>query len=115
MTGHDAIVRRALLTAVMDGTESVDRVEVKSITLAPSQRTGLHRHPCTVVGYVADGAISFQVEGQSPKILRQGDAFHEPLNARILHFDNASDSAPATFIAFYLLAAAEERLIEMLD
>ncbi len=110
-----AIERRALLTAMVEGAQSIERVEIKSITLAPSQRTGLHTHPCTVVGYVADGAISFQVEGQGAKILEQGAAFHEPAGARILRFDNASNAAAATFIAFYLLAPGETRLIEMLD
>jgi hypothetical protein len=47
--------------------------------------------------------------------LKAGDAFHEPRNAHIVHFDNASDTTPASFIAFYLLGAGEDRLIEMLD
>jgi hypothetical protein len=33
----------------------------------------------------------------------------------LLRFDNASDTAPAKFIAYYLLGAGEERLIEMLE
>jgi quercetin dioxygenase-like cupin family protein len=111
----DVIVRKALLSAVMDRAESIDHVEIKSITLGPAQRAGVHTHPCHVVGYIADGAIAFQIEGQPAKILKQGDAFHEPVNARMLRFDNASDSAPATFIAFYLLRPGEDRLIEMLQ
>jgi quercetin dioxygenase-like cupin family protein len=115
MSEPAAIVRKALLTAVVEGERSIDRIEIKSITLAPSQRSGMHKHPCTVVGYVADGAISFQIEGRTPTLLKEGDAFHEPFDARIVHFDNASDTAPATFVAFYLLASGEERLIEMLE
>jgi quercetin dioxygenase-like cupin family protein len=109
------IERKALLTVVMDGVEPIERVEVKSITLTPAQRTGLHLHPCTVVGYVAKGTITFQIEGQPAKVLRQGDAFHEAIGTRILSFDNASETASATFIAFYLLGPGESRLIEMLD
>jgi len=109
------IERKALLTVLMDRVESIERVEVKSITLAPAQRTGLHRHPCTVVGYIAEGTISFQIEGQPAKLLKQGDAFHEAVGARMLRFDNASETAPATFIAFYLLGPGEGRLIELLD
>jgi quercetin dioxygenase-like cupin family protein len=109
------IERRALLAVVMDGVQSIERVEAKSITLAPAQRTGLHVHPCTVVGYVVEGAITFQIEGQPAKILKQGDAFHEAFGTRILSFDNASETASATFIAFYLLGPGEDRLIEMLE
>jgi quercetin dioxygenase-like cupin family protein len=109
------IVRKALLSASVKSPRAAERVEVKEIELAPGQATGLHRHPCHVVGYIAAGSILFQVEGQPSKLLKAGDAFHEPENARMLHFDNASNSAPARFVAFYLLGAAEERLIEMLD
>ena len=109
------IVRKALLTALVKSQRAAERVEIKEIELAPGQRTGLHRHPCHVVGYIAAGSILYQVEGQVSKLLEAGDAFHEPENARVLHFDNASQSAPARFIAFYLLGSGEERLIEMLD
>jgi hypothetical protein len=80
------IERKALLTVVMDSVESIERVEVKSITLVPAQRTGLHLHPCTVVGYIPEGTISFQIEGQPVKVLKQGDAFHEANGARIVSF-----------------------------
>jgi quercetin dioxygenase-like cupin family protein len=75
---------------------------------------GLHRHPCHVVGYIAAGSILYQIEGQPSRLLQAGDAFHEPENARISQFDNVSDSAPARFIACYLLGSGEERLIETL-
>ena len=47
--------------------------------------------------------------GASPQIVRI-----PPLGIRIQHFDNASESEEATFIAFYLLAANERELIRML-
>jgi quercetin dioxygenase-like cupin family protein len=106
--------RKALLTAVMNGASPVGRVQIMEIEFKPSQRTGFYRRPCAVVGYVADGAISFQIEGEPAKTLRRGDAFYEPMNARVAHFDNASETAPAKFIAFYLLSPGEDQLIEML-
>jgi quercetin dioxygenase-like cupin family protein len=115
MENSDKIERKTLLTAFMESVKTVDHVEIKAIELAPSQRTGLHRHPCIVVGYVVDGAIVFQIEEQKNKTLRAGDAFYEPENARILRFDNASETNPAKFIAFYLLGPGDNRLIEMLE
>jgi quercetin dioxygenase-like cupin family protein len=109
------IERKALLTAVMNGANPVARVEIKEIELKAAQRTGLHRHPCAVVGYVADGAIVFQIEGEPENTLKCGDAFYEPVNVRVARFDNASETAPAKFIAFYLLGPGEDRLIEMID
>ena len=108
------ITRKALLTALLSGGTSIERVEIKEIELAPGQRAGLHRHPCNVVGYIAHGTIVYEVEGQPAKQLNVGDAFHEPENARVISFDNASTTAPARFIAFYLLSPGENRLIEML-
>jgi len=109
------IQRKALLTAALGRGRSIERVEVKQIELAPGQATGLHEHPCAVVGYVANGTITFQIAGESARRLGQGDAFFEPDNTRIAHFDNASVTEPATFIAFYLLEAKNQELIEMLE
>jgi quercetin dioxygenase-like cupin family protein len=88
---------------------------VTRIELAPGQPAGLHRHPCPVVGCVLAGEIRFQVAGQPEEILRAGDAFHEPAGVEIPHFDNASRSEPAVFVACYLLPPGEDRVIEMLD
>jgi quercetin dioxygenase-like cupin family protein len=109
------IVRQPLLTASLPGLGPVDRVEVKRIEFEPLQKTGLHYHPCPVVGYIASGTVRFQIEGQEPRTLNAGDAFHEPANTRILHFDNASDREPMSFIAFYLLGADQHELICMLE
>jgi quercetin dioxygenase-like cupin family protein len=110
----DQIIRKELLTAVIAGQKKVARVEIKQIDLAPAQRTGLHSHPCPVVGYVASGTIRFQVEGEAQQTLSAGSAFFEPADTKIAQFDNASVEAPATFVAFYLLGANEHKLIEML-
>ena len=114
MSADAGIVRVPLLEAALEGPPEIGQVRGARIELAPQQDTGRHRHPCPVVGYVASGAIRFQVEGEAEQILHAGDAFHEPAGAPIAHFDNASKHEPATFVAFYLLAPGEDQLIEML-
>ena len=108
-----AIVRQPLLTAALRGGKMVERVEAKRIDFAGRQRTGLHRHPCPVVGYLARGTIVFQIDGQPERTLQAGEAFYEPAFARIVRFDNATDQ-PATFVAYYLLGQDDHALIEML-
>jgi quercetin dioxygenase-like cupin family protein len=108
------IQRKSLLAAVLHTAASVKRVEIQQIELPPGQTVGLHRHACPVVGYVAAGTIDFQIEGSPTQRLHAGDAFFEPSDARIAHFDNASTAVAATFIAFYLLANGQHELIEML-
>src|SRR5215475_586411 len=109
------IYRKPLLTAVLEQAKKVGKVEIKGIVFQPSQKTGLHFHPCPVVGYIAEGTVAFQVEGSEEKTLRAGDAFFEPPNVKILKFDNASDKNGMKFIAFYLLDADEGELIRMLE
>ena len=109
------IVRKDLLTAAIAGGKEVSRVEIKQIDFTPGQRTPLHRHPVPVVGYIARGTIEFQIEGGAMQTLHTGDPFFEPVNARILHFDNPSASEPARFIAYYLLGKDDQKIIEMLE
>ena len=96
-----AIMREHLLTAAL-GTH-VERIEAHRITLEPTQQTGRHVHPGGVVGYVVDGTIAFEIAGYPAMTLEPGTVFFEPAGVVITRFDNTSDTAPATFIAFYPL------------
>jgi hypothetical protein len=75
MAASIAIQRKFLLTAALGSVRSIERVEIKQIELARGQVTGLHRHPCQVVGYVAAGSINFQIDGKPMQCLRSGGAF----------------------------------------
>ena len=107
------IARHDLLQAVLDGRQ-IHRVQIKQIDFAPGQRSGLHRHSCPVVGYIARGTIRFQREDGPVQRLPAGSAFYEPPDTRSPHFDNASEQEPARFIALYLLSRPDQELIEML-
>ncbi|HEY4368832.1 MAG TPA: cupin domain-containing protein [Steroidobacteraceae bacterium] len=108
----DTIVRKPLLTAAIEGSKNVDRVESKQIDFSPGQKTGVHLHPCPVVGYIASGSVVFQVEGESARTLKAGEAFFEPANKKILRFD-ALDQ-PTRFVAYYLLGKNDKELIRNL-
>jgi quercetin dioxygenase-like cupin family protein len=107
------VARAELLTAAIAGSKAVDRVEVQRIEMAPGLASGLHLHPCPVVGVVTRGSVLFQVEGEPARVLKAGDAFHEPANARVPHFDAQEEGA--SFVAFYLLGADETELLRMLE
>ena len=83
---------------------SPDRVEAYRVELPPGQFAGPHLHPGAVTGYVESGLIAFERAGQPVRELGPGDVFFEPAGETVHRFDNLSDSEPATFIAFYLLA-----------
>jgi quercetin dioxygenase-like cupin family protein len=105
--------RTELLTAGLDAAPSIDRVRVAKIELAPGQVPGAHHHPCDVVGTVLSGRIAFEIEGQDPTVLRAGDAFFEPRNTHVVHFDNASEDETATFLACYLMSPGQTEVIVM--
>ena len=66
------------------------------------------------MGVVTEGTIAFQIEGETVQYLNAGDAFYEPANVRVAHFDNDGDT-PVKFIAFYLLGRNENELIRILS
>jgi quercetin dioxygenase-like cupin family protein len=114
MSSLTPVSREDLLTAGLDGRPAVERVQVARVELAPAQAAGRHFHPCPVVGCVLSGAIRVQIAGEPERILEAGDAFFEPANVEVPHFDNASEAEPAVFVACYLLPPGENRIIEML-
>jgi quercetin dioxygenase-like cupin family protein len=111
-SAQPTIVRKELYKANI-GTQPVSMVDVREIVFQPKQMTGLHRHPCPVISYVAEGAIKFQIRGEKMQVIHAGQVCYEPAGAIIEHFDNASDHEPAKFIPYYLLNGQKE-LIEML-
>jgi hypothetical protein len=46
-------------------------------------------------------------------VLRVGDGFFEPAGHTMLKFDNASDSAPAEIVCYYLMDDDKRPAIEM--
>jgi quercetin dioxygenase-like cupin family protein len=111
-SAQQKIVRKELYKANI-GTQPISMVDVREVVFQPKQMTGLHRHPCPVISYVVEGTINFQIRGEKVQIIHTGQVGYEPAGAIIEHFDNASDSAPAKVILYYLLNGQKE-LIEML-
>lgn len=111
-SAQPTIVRKELYKANI-GTQPVSMVDVREIVFQPKQMTGLHRHPCPVISYVAEGTIKFQIRGEKMQVIHAGQVCYEPAGAIVEHFDNASDHEPAKFIPYYLLNGQKE-LIEML-
>jgi len=102
------ISRKELLKTALD--QKVKSTEIQEITMAAGQGAPKHLHPCPVLGIINSGEAVFQIEGQESVILHQGDAFYEPKNTNILHFDNASAEKPLIFTAIYLKEGSEENI-----
>ncbi|WP_228458670.1 cupin domain-containing protein [Chryseobacterium aureum] len=102
------ISRKELLKTALD--QNVKSTEIQEITMAAGQGAPEHLHPCPVVGIINSGEVIFQIEGQEKVLLHEGDAFYEPKNVKILHFDNASAEKPLVFTAIYLKEGNEDNI-----
>ncbi|BAP32004.1 uncharacterized protein CHSO_2967 [Chryseobacterium sp. StRB126] len=102
------ISRKELLKTAIE--QKVKFTEIQEITMAAGQGAPEHLHPCPVLGIINSGEAVFQIEGEEKLVLHEGDAFYEPKNVKILHFDNASAEKPLVFTAMYLKAGSEENI-----
>ncbi|MGK3990190.1 cupin domain-containing protein [Sorangium sp. So ce136] len=113
---RDSVLERASLgTHAVAGGKAVTRVEVQRLTLPPGFKAGPHTHPGPVVCYVTEGRILFQVKGHPASYYTAGQTIFEPASTPIERFDNDSSSAPATFIATYLLGDQDTELLHRLQ
>ena len=81
-------------------------IEVRRITIDPHHTVGRHGHNGPVVGYIVDGTVIFQIEGQAETRLTRGHTFFEPANIPIARFD--AEAAGVTFLAWFLLDTDEQ-------
>lgn len=112
LQAQNQIKRKELLNTVFS-RRSVSEVKIVEIDFPAGQKAPYHQHPCPVLGSIVFGTCLIQVEGEPAKVLKAGDAFYEPADTPIVHFDNYSESEPMKFIAYYLVDGQTE-LIEIL-
>jgi quercetin dioxygenase-like cupin family protein len=82
------VVQHAQPPAVSADTEAMTVV----IEYPPgSAGTPPHRHPSgPAFGYVLDGEIVFELEGQPPRVVRAGEAFWEP-GGDVIHYQDGNN------------------------
>jgi len=78
------------------------KVTVVEVNYAPGEADKPHSHPCTVIGYVAQGSIRFQVKGGLESVFKAGESFYEPPNGVHQVSANGSTKEPAKLIAFFI-------------
>jgi quercetin dioxygenase-like cupin family protein len=64
-----------------------------------------HRHSGPVFGYVTEGEMLFELEGEAPRVIRAGEAFSEP-GGDVVHWQAANnvDDAWTRFVAVMVCA-----------
>jgi len=84
----------------MDGNHLA--VKVVEVNYGPGEASAAHSHPCPVIGYVAEGALRFQVKGEPETTYKAGESFYEAPNGVHAVSANASQTEPAKLIAYFV-------------
>jgi quercetin dioxygenase-like cupin family protein len=71
------VTRTELYNAWMTGTEERD-VTLYTYEVAAGSAVPRHIHPGDEMGYVLDGDLSLEVDGDAPMALHKGEVFHMP-------------------------------------
>ena len=75
-----------------------------------------HRHPSgPAFGYVLEGEILFELEGQLPRVIRAGEAFWEP-GGDVIHYSDANnrDDVKSRFIVT-MVCVPGQPMLELVD
>ena len=75
---------------------------VLEVTYEPGGANTAHRHPCPVIGYVLEGSLRMQVQGQPERVYTAGESFYEAPTDVHLVSANASPDKPARFLAYFV-------------
>jgi quercetin dioxygenase-like cupin family protein len=98
---HDRarVVRAASLPA-LDGNRL--RATLVEVHYGPGESSPPHSHPCAVMGYVVQGSIRTQVEGEPLEIYKAGESFYELPGGIHAISANASSTESAEFVAYFV-------------
>lgn len=72
-----------------------------------------HRHPGgPAFGYVIEGEMLFELEGEAPRVVRAGEAFWEP-GGDIIHYSDGNNSEDLTlkFVVTMICAPGQPMLV----
>ena len=85
---------------VLDGRHL--KATVVEVTYGPGESSPPHSHPCAVIGFVLEGTLRTQVQGEPEAIYKTGESFYEAPNRVHQVSANASQKDLAKFIAYFV-------------
>lgn len=68
---------------------------------APGASAGKHTHPGEELGYILEGTLQLEIDGEAPRTLKAGDSFFVP--AGKVHDGKNVGSVPAKVLATYVV------------
>lgn len=118
MTGNQDTSWENALTVVQEAQPPFIPADAHAMTVVIDYPPGSpgappHRHPGgPAFGYVLEGEMLFELEGQPPRVIRAGEAFWEP-GGDVIHYSDANnrDDTRCRFIVTMLCAPDQPMLV----
>ncbi len=100
LMGQDAVVR-PLLSKDLAG-DSAREISMITVEYPPGASDPVHKHHGQALVFVLEGSIVMQVRGGAPVTLTAGQTFYEGPDDLHIVGRNASRTAPARFLVFFV-------------
>jgi quercetin dioxygenase-like cupin family protein len=94
------IKRKALTKQELSSAPGHEAV-LSQVEMAPGAAEGKHTHPGELLGFVDEGTLTLNVEGQPEKTLKRGESFFVPANT--VHWGENHSKAPVRVVATLIL------------
>src|SRR5678815_1969740 len=69
-------IKRTILLRTDEPGSSTHEAVMGIAEIAPGAMAGKHRHPGIEIGYVLEGSVTLEHEGEAPRLLKAGDSFN---------------------------------------
>jgi len=93
-------IKRTILLRTDEPGSSTHEAVMGVAEIAPGAMAGRHRHPGIEIGYVLEGSVTLEHEGESAKTLKAGDSFK---NEPGVHNARNTGTTPVKILAIYLV------------
>jgi len=82
------------------------------VSYPPAGKSSAHRHARSafIYAYVLAGAVRSQVDDQPARVYQTGESFYELPGSHHRISENASDTAPASLLAVFVVDSDDKRL-----
>ena len=93
-------IKRTILLRTDDPASPTYEAVMGIAEIAPGAMAGRHRHPGIEIGYVLEGSVTLEHEGEPAKTLKAGDSFK---NQPGVHNAKNTGTTPVKILAIYLV------------
>ena len=93
-------IKRTILLRTDEPGSTTHEAVMGIAEIAPGAMAGKHRHPGIEIGYVLEGSVTLEHEGEPTRVLKAGDSFN---NGAGVHNARNTGTVPVKILAIYLV------------